>query len=124
MKKWKRRLQVNPFDKLRTSNMNTNNVIIRPIITEQSMKIVPAGKYSFAVHKKADKTAIKKAVNQLFGVTVVGVATSVVKGKSKRVGQRRQEVDSTEWKKAIVEVKKGEKIALFEPGGGEEQKKK
>ena len=97
--------------------MKTNDVIIRPIITEASMRYVPAGKYSFAVHKKADKGAIKKAINQLFGVTVVSVATSVVKGKTKRVGQRRQEVDSTEWKKAIVEVKKGEKIGLFEPGG-------
>lgn len=97
--------------------MNTNSVIIRPIITEQSMRVVPNGKYSFVVHKKADKDEIKKAVNQLFGVTVVSVATSVVKGKSKRVGQRRQEIDSTEWKKAIVEVKKGEKIAIFEPGG-------
>lgn len=87
------------------------------------MKIVPSGKYTFAVHKKADKGAIKKAINQLFNVTVVGVATSVVKGKTQRVGQRRQEINKTEWKKAIVEVKKGEKIALFEPGGGEEPKK-
>lgn len=99
--------------------MNTNSVIIRPIITEESMKYVPAGKYSFAVHKKADKGAIKKAINELFGVTVVSVATSVVKGKTHRVGMRRQEVNKTEWKKAVVQVKKGEKIGLFEPGGEE-----
>lgn len=97
--------------------MKTNDVIIRPIITEQSMKIVPNGKYSFAVHKKADKGSIRKAVNQLFGVTVVSVATSVVKGKTKRVGQRRQAINQTEWKRAIVKVKKGETIGIFEPGG-------
>jgi len=102
--------------------MKTNDVIIRPIITEESMKYVPAGKYSFVVHKKADKNEIRKAVSELFGVTVVSVATSVVKGKTKRVGQRRTEVDSSEWKRAVVEVKKGEKIGIFEPGGEETKK--
>jgi large subunit ribosomal protein L23 len=102
--------------------MNINDVIIKPLITEQSMKIVPSGKYSFAVHKKADKGAIRQAVTKLFGVTVVSVATSIVKGKSKRVGQRRQEIDGSVWKKAVVKVKKGEKIGIFEPGGADEHK--
>lgn len=104
--------------------MKTNDVIIRPIITEQSMKFVPAGKYTFAVAKKADKGLIKKAINELFGVTVVSIATSVVKGKTQRVGQRRQEVNKSEWKKAIVAVKKGEKIGIFEPGGEITEEKK
>lgn len=97
--------------------MNTLNVIIKPIITESSMKIVPSGKYTFAAAKFATKDEIKKAVGQMFNVTVVGVATSVVKGKSRRVGPRRLELDRTEWKKAIVTVKKGDKIFVFEPGG-------
>jgi large subunit ribosomal protein L23 len=99
-----------------------SDVIIRPIITEASMKIVPNGKYSFVVARLADKTAIKKAVNKLFNVTVVAIATSVVKGKTKRVGPRRAEVTQSAWKKAIVTVKTGEKIYLFEPGGEEPTK--
>ncbi len=94
-----------------------NTVIIKPIITEQSMKAVDAGKFSFVVAKHADKIAIKKAINQLFNVTVMAVATSIVKGGRQRVGKRRQEVSSSIWKKAIVTLKKGEKIGLFEPGG-------
>ena len=99
--------------------MNTLHVIIKPIITENSMKLVPNGKYTFATAKFATKEEIKKAVNQLFGVNVIAIATSVVKGKSRRVGPRRLELDRTEWKKAIVTVKKGEKIFAFEPGGEE-----
>lgn len=102
--------------------MNMSDVIIRPIITEASMKIVPGGKYSFVVARKADKTAIKKAVNKMFNVTVVSISTSVVKGKTKRVGPKRAEISQSVWKKAIVTVKKGEKIYVFEPGGEEPKK--
>ncbi len=99
--------------------MNNLDVIIRPIITEESMKVVPVGKYTFVVARKATKDEIKKAVSQLFNVTVLSVATSVVKGKTKRIGQRRVEVVETASKKAIVKVKEGDKIYLFEPGGEE-----
>ncbi|HEX8932034.1 MAG TPA: 50S ribosomal protein L23 [Patescibacteria group bacterium] len=99
-----------------------NSIIIRPIITEESMKMVPFGKYSFAVAKHADKGAIRNAVKNLFNVNVVAIATSMVKGKKKRVGSKRQEIDQTIWKRAIIKVKKGEKIALFEPGGEEPKK--
>jgi large subunit ribosomal protein L23 len=101
--------------------MNTN-IIIKPLITEQSMKSVDGGKYSFAVARFASKTAIKAAIKKLFGVNVVSVATSVVKGKTKRVGAKRQEIKQSLWKKAIVTVKKGEKIGIFEPGGEEPKK--
>lgn len=88
------------------------------------MKLVPGGKYTFAVAQFADKGAIKKAVNTLFGVTVTSISTTVVKGRSKRVGARREEVKSGLWKKAVVTVKKGEKIGLFEPGGEITEEKK
>ena len=96
--------------------MNTN-VIIKPLITEQSMKGVDSGKYSFVVARFASKTAIKSEIRKLFGVNVVSVSTSIVKGKTKRVGAKRQEVKQSIWKKAVVALKKGEKIGLFEPGG-------
>ncbi len=101
-----------------------NTVIIKPLVTEKSMTDVSHGKYSFVVSKDARKSAIKYAIKQQFNVTVVSVSTITVKGRTKRVGTRRQEVPSPKWKKAIVTVKKGDKIALFEPGGGEESKKK
>lgn len=91
-------------------------VIIKPLVTEKSMADVNKNKYSFVVTKDATKTAIKAAIKQMFNVTAIGVATIVVKGKSHRVGMRRMEVKKPEYKKAIVTLKKGDKIALLEPG--------
>ena len=102
--------------------MNRTDIILKPIITEQSMKAVDAGKFSFVVAKFANKTEIKNAIKKLFNVTAVSIATSIVKGKTKRIGQRRTEVKDAIWKKAIVTLKKGEKIGLFEPGGEEPKK--
>jgi large subunit ribosomal protein L23 len=88
--------------------------IIRPIISEKSMQEVEKNKYTFAVNSNADKKMIKKAIEAQFNVTVTGIATTTVKGKTKRFGQRRIEKVQTNWKKAMVTVKKGEKIALFD----------
>jgi len=99
-------------------------IIIKPLITEKSMSDVKKGKYAFVVAKDASKSAIKAAIKALFGVTVVAVSTSVQKGKMQRVGIKRIEVGKSALKKAMVTVKKGEKIALFEPGGEEKEKKK
>jgi large subunit ribosomal protein L23 len=96
--------------------MKVHNIILAPVITEQSMGEATDGKYTFAVARQATKTQIKKAVSDTFSVQVVSVATTVVKGKTKRVGPKRQEIKESIWKKAIVIVKKGEKIGLFEPG--------
>lgn len=97
-------------------------VIIKPLVTEKSMDDVTKGKYTFIVDRFATKPVIKQAIKDMFKVTVVSVATSIVKGRSKRVGMRRQEVSTAAYKKATVTLKKGEKISLFEPGGGEEKK--
>jgi large subunit ribosomal protein L23 len=106
--------------------MHSNNVIIRPIITESSMKAVEGSKFTFEVSKQADKEIIRKAIAELFKVTVLGVATTTVKGKKRRIGARRQEIAGANWKKAVVTLKKGDKIYLFEPGGEApvEEKKK
>ena len=97
--------------------MDINNIIIGPIVSEKSMADAGKGKYTFAVIKTAGKTNIKKAINDAFKVNVISVQTSIVKGKKKRVGMRRTEISQTEWKKAIVALKQGEKIGIFEPGG-------
>ena len=96
--------------------MDWQNIIIGPIISEKSMNQANKGKFTFAISKSASKTAIKKAVKNAFKVNVISVQTSVVKGKKKRVGNKRAEITETEWKKAIVMLKKGEKIAIFETG--------
>lgn len=102
--------------------MNTT-VIISPIITEKAMKTKEVGKYSFITAFGASKTAIKQAVESIFKVKVVSVQTSIVKGRQKRSGARRIEVTQAPWKKAIVRLKKGEKISQFEPGGSETETK-
>ena len=99
-----------------------SHIIVRPLVTEKSMTDVSKGKYTFMVEKSATKSAIKHAVKNKFNVTVSSVATSVVKGKSQRIGTRRVEVTKSHWKKATVTLKKGDTIALFEPGGEESKK--
>lgn len=101
--------------------MNTQSILIKPLVTEKSMNDVTLGKYTFAVANDASKTLIKKAISAAFNVNVVSIATRVVKGKTKRVGMKRTEKTVSAWKKATVKLKKGEKISLFEPG---EEKKK
>ena len=95
------------------------NIILSPIITEKSMKAAEAGKYSFFVYKFASKPAIKQAVAGMFKVHAINVFTVVCKGKRKRIGTRRVEVADSIVKKAIVQLRPGEKIGLFEPGGAQ-----
>lgn len=97
------------------------DIIISPVITEKSMAQASTGKYTFKVDVRANKNAIKNAVEKNFSVNVIGVSTITIKGRSARTGQRRLEKTLSPFKKAIVELKTGEKIGLFELG---EDKKK
>ena len=63
------------------------DIVIRPIITEQSMEDLDIKKYAFEVAKDANKVEIKKAIEEIFGVTVIKVTTLNVRGKEKRVGR-------------------------------------
>lgn len=94
--------------------MDLQYIIIRPIITEKTMKEAKNGKCSFEVLKEADKVRIKNAVEKKFSVQVTGVTTLIVKGKTKRIGKRRVETVRTSWKKAVVTLKKGQKIDMFD----------
>jgi len=99
------------------------NILIRPLITEASMKNAEIGKFTFQVHRFSDKTMIKKAVEEQFKVNVVNVTTSILKGRSKRFGTSRVEVKQPHIKKAIVKLASGQKIDFFDVGGSEEKKK-
>lgn len=89
------------------------DVIIRPIVTEQSMMGTSEKKYTFEVHKDANKTEIRQAVEAIFGVKVDKVNTMNVDGKVKRQGKYIGKTSS--WKKAIVKLAADSKdIEFFE----------
>ena len=90
------------------------DVVIRPIITEQSMEDLDIKKYVFEVAKDATKIEIKKAVEEIFGVTVLKVTTTTVPGKKKRTGRYPAGCPNT-WKKAVVKLSEDSKnIEIFE----------
>ncbi len=95
-------------------NMTNVHVIIRPVITERSMRDANSGKFTFLVGRDSDKNQIKKIIEQTYNVHVVSVVTVTTKGKVKRVGTRRVEKTMTPVKKAVVGLKSGEKIGLFD----------
>ncbi len=92
--------------------MEHSQVIMRPVVSEKSYVLSAAGKYTFRVHPDAHKTEIRQAVESLFGVHVVGVRTVSVKSKPKRRGVTSGRTRA--WKKAIVQVRAGESISIFQ----------
>lgn len=92
--------------------MNIYEVIRRPLVTEKSTRLSERNKYVFEVDKKATKDLVRLAVEKAFKVSVVSVNVIKVPGESKRMGKRQ--VTAPAWKKAIVTLKEGDKIQLFE----------
>ena len=92
--------------------MNPRSVIIRPIVSEKSYALLTANKYTFRVHPDAHKTQIRQAVEEVFGVRVRDVRTMSVKSKPKRRGVTSGRTRS--WKKAIVQVRAGDSIPIFQ----------
>lgn len=88
------------------------DVLLKPVVTEKSMGMMEDNKYSFYVAKAANKIEIKHAVESLFKVKVVEVTTMTVQGKWKKVG--KFEGKTSIRKKAIVTLKEGDKIQIFE----------
>ena len=92
--------------------MNSRQVVIRPVISEKSYALLAANKYTFRVDERANKTQVRQAIEDIFGVRVTGVRTAWVKPKPKRrgwtTGRRRQ------WKKAVVTLHPDDSIELFE----------
>jgi len=92
--------------------VNARSVIVRPVISEKSYALLAANKYTFRIHERASKPQVRQAIEEIFGVRVVGVRTQNVKPKPKRrgfhSGKRRQ------WKKAVVTLHPDDSIELFE----------
>ena len=66
--------------------MNARQVIIRPVVSEKSYALLTANKYTFRVDDRANKTQVRQAIEEIFGVRVTGVRTAWVKPKPKRRG--------------------------------------
>lgn len=93
-------------------SLHPGEILIRPVVSEKSYEQIQENRYTFRVHQKAHKTQIRQAVEQLFDVTVVRVNVVKVQPKPKRRGLHTGTRPG--WKKAIVELKAGDKIELFE----------
>ena len=91
--------------------MDPREIIIRPIISEHSYDLMEDNKYTFEVHKDANKIEVAKAIEAIFDVKVTKVNTLNVKPKPKRM--RYQAGKTRSWKKAIVTLKEGDTIELF-----------
>ncbi|MDK2985325.1 MAG: large subunit ribosomal protein [Clostridia bacterium] len=92
--------------------MLAQDIIIKPVITEKTMGLMEENKYTFIVDKRANKIQIKKAIEELFDVEVDKVRTMNLKGKLRRMGRYQGYTSSK--KKAIVTLKEGSRIELFE----------
>ena len=92
--------------------MHLYEVLRRPLITEKNAMLQAQGKYVFEIAREANKQQIREAVEKAFKVNVLAVNVMTVPGKTRRVGRRQ--VLTQSWKKAIVTLKPGDKIELFE----------
>ena len=92
--------------------MHLYEVLRRPLITEKNTILQAQGKYAFEIAREANKPQIKQAVEKAFKVKVLAVNVMTVPPKTRRVGRRQ--VLTQSWKKAIVTLKPGDKIELFE----------
>jgi large subunit ribosomal protein L23 len=93
---------------------NARDIIKRPVITERTTDLMEVNKFAFEVSLKANKTEIKAAIEEIFGVKVDKVNTLRVPSKKKRVG--RYIGRTSEWKKAIVTLTADSKPLNFFEG--------
>ena len=93
-------------------SLHPNEILLAPVVSEKSYSLITDRKYSFRVHADAHKTQIRQAVEELFGVKVQSVNILQVRAKPKRRGMFRGKRSG--WKKAIVQLREGETIEIFE----------
>jgi large subunit ribosomal protein L23 len=93
-------------------SLSARQVLIAPVVSEKSYSLIEARKYAFRVHPDAHKTQIRQAVEELFEVKVVEVRTMSVKSKPKRRGLTAGRTRA--WKKAVVQVRPGDTIPIFQ----------
>jgi large subunit ribosomal protein L23 len=97
---------------IKAPQRNLLDIVKYPILTEKTIRLIEQNQYSFAVDSKADKTAIKSAMEQLFDVKVISVNTSLLSLKKRRVGKYLGK--KARYKRAIVTLASEDSINLFE----------
>jgi len=93
-------------------SLHPNEVLLAPVVSEKSYSLIGDNKYSFRIHPDAHKTQVRQAVEELFEVKVVGVNILKVQSKPKRRGVHKGMRPG--WKKAIVQLREGDSIEVFE----------
>ncbi len=93
-------------------SLHPNQVLLAPVVSEKSYSLLTDRKYTFKVHADAHKTQVRQAVEELFDVKVANVHILKVQQKPKRRGMIRGKRPG--WKKAIVQLREGETIEIFE----------
>lgn len=92
---------------------NPRDIIVEPVVSEKSYDLIQdANTYTFVVDKRTNKTQIRQAIEEIFGVSVVGVNTINRKGKQKRTGWKIGRRADT--KRALVKLADGDSIDIFE----------
>lgn len=106
--------------------MQALDIIIKPIISEKSLRDAQMGKFTFLVNSDSNKTEIKKAVEETFSVNVRSITTVTTKGSTTRLTKIGRKTKTFKNKKARVVLQKGQTIDIFEEhlGGGEKKEKK
>jgi large subunit ribosomal protein L23 len=93
-------------------SLHPNEVLLAPVVSEKSYAQIEAtNTYSFRVHPDAHKTQVRQAVEELFDVKVLRVNISKVQSKPKRRGMHKGRKPG--WKKAIVQLQRGDSIEIF-----------
>lgn len=93
---------------------NPRDVIVAPVVSEKSYSLIDNNAYTFLVHRDANKTEIRQAVETIWDVKVLKVNTANRKGKVKRF--RFTQGKRPDTKRAIVKLSPGDKIEIFEQG--------
>jgi large subunit ribosomal protein L23 len=93
-------------------SLHPGEVLIAPVVSEKSYGQIAQNRYTFKVHQDAHKTQVRQAVEELFDVKVLNVAIIKVQAKPKRRGAIKGIRPG--WKKAVVQLKQGDSIEIFE----------
>lgn len=106
--------------------MQALDILIKPIISEKSLRDAQTGKFTFLVNSVANKTEIKKAIEVTFAVNVEKITTVTTKGSTTRLTKIGRRTKLFKKKKARVVLQKGQTIDIFEEhlGGDDKGKKK
>lgn len=97
--------------------------VMRPCITEKTMRESMKGWYTFRVDVSEDKNGVRKEIEKQYNVTVVAIRSGVMPGKSRRTGKKSRLIVGSDWKKIYVKLKTGQTIEAFQIGGPAEEKK-